>query len=81
MAEFPQRLHRPLQIPQYNTTCTLNYLVNIPHYSFTKFIALFMFYKALTASYAITTKYLQKNGINNGYKQPNRYTLIYIAVY
>jgi len=39
-------LHRPLQIPQYNTTCAINYLVTIPQnirYSFTKFIVLFMF--------------------------------------
>jgi len=26
MAEFPGRLHKPLQIPQYNTTCAINYL-------------------------------------------------------
>jgi len=46
MAEFPGRLHRPLQIPQYNTICAINYLVTMPqniHYSFTKFIVLFMF--------------------------------------
>ena len=46
MAEFPGRLHKPLQIPQYNTTCAINYLVTIPQnirYSFIKFIVLFMF--------------------------------------
>ena len=26
MAEFPGRLHKPLQIPQYNTTCAIRML-------------------------------------------------------
>ena len=30
MAEFPGRLHRPQQIPQYNTSCAINYLVTMP---------------------------------------------------
>ena len=46
MVESPEGLHRPLQITQYNTTCTSNYLVTMPHnihYSFVKLIVLFMF--------------------------------------
>ena len=48
MAEFSGRLHRPLQIIQYNTTLYLCHKLPSNHtskysLSFTKFIVLFMF--------------------------------------
>ena len=46
MAEFPGKLHKPLQILQYNSICAINYLVTIPQnirHSFTKFVVLFIF--------------------------------------